>query len=115
MLGIQVLIISIVIVIVIRILLQFHKKKVSLGELLIWCILWFGVIIITLQPNITSYVADFVGIGRGVDLVVYLAIISLFYLFFRLFIKIKYLEYTISTLVGHIAKNNAKKTKKELK
>ena len=67
------------------------------------------VVVLVFLPNTTQILADILGVGRGADLVVYLAIMALFYLQFKLFVKIESVEQEISTLVRKIAldeKNN---------
>jgi hypothetical protein len=49
------------------------------------------------------------GVGRGIDVLVYLSIIFLFYYIFRQSEKINKLEKQITKLVREIAKENAKK------
>jgi len=43
------------------------------------------------------------GIGRGVDLAIYVSVICLFYLVYKLFIKIQSLERQITLLVRKLA------------
>ncbi len=65
-----------------------------------------------LAPEFTSYVAQFVGIGRGADVVIYLSIALLFYLIFRISIAIEETRREITELVRKIALENSRKGKK---
>ncbi|TWT88031.1 hypothetical protein Pla100_57620 [Neorhodopirellula pilleata] len=47
------------------------RRTVRLARILLWA----GAILLTLFPNVTSKLAILVGIGRGVDLIVYIFMI----------------------------------------
>ena len=57
-------------------------------------------------PATTSTVADLFGVGRGVDLVVYVSIIALFYLVFRIYDKVERVENDVTRLVREDAVND---------
>lgn len=99
----------------IKVLLRFKNKELTVFELLVWSGLWFGVIGVTIFPNVTNKIADFVGIGRGADLVIYCSIIVLFYLFFRILVRVHQLNRTVTRLirknaVEHTVDNRKSKT-----
>jgi hypothetical protein len=54
-------------------------------------------------PDTTSLLAHLLGIGRGVDLIVYLSLLISFYLIFRLYVALARLEQAITALVRAIA------------
>jgi hypothetical protein len=68
-----------------------------------WLVFWLGVGTVVALPWTTSLLATRLGVTRGVDLVVYISIIALFYLVFRLTIKIEKLENNITKLVCEVA------------
>jgi hypothetical protein len=68
-----------------------------------WLAFWVGVGTVVALPWTTSLLATRLGVTRGVDLVVYVSIIALFYLVFRLTIKIEKLEGNITKLVREVA------------
>lgn len=68
-----------------------------------WLVFWLGVGTVVALPWTTSLLATRLGVTRGVDLVVYVSIIALFYLVFRLTIKIEKLESNITKLVREVA------------
>ncbi|MBI3559330.1 DUF2304 domain-containing protein, partial [Candidatus Gottesmanbacteria bacterium] len=59
----------------------------------------FGVIF----PGQTTKIANFLGIGRGVDLILYASIATLFYLVFRIYILMEDLRHQITEVVRKIA------------
>jgi len=50
-------------------------------------------------PQATSWLAELVGVGRGVDVAIYLSVVILFYLTFRLFVRLEKIEHNITLLV----------------
>ncbi len=64
-----------------------------------WSLLWLFMAGVVLQPQIASRAASFVGVGRGSDLVVYLAIVGLLILVFRLHVAHDRLEKQLTELI----------------
>jgi hypothetical protein len=100
---IQVLIVAFALFAVVRAIRQFRGGHLPVGGLLFWVAFWILVSVITLLPQTTSIVAAMVGVGRGADLVIYASLIVLFYLVFRVFVKIEDTEREITKLVRKIA------------
>jgi small membrane protein len=82
-----------------RVVLRFRKGGLPLIHLVTWFVFWAAVIVAVLRPATTSSVAAWVRVGRGTDLVMYLSVLALFYLLFRLFGKIEELERQITRVV----------------
>jgi hypothetical protein len=64
-----------------------------------WILVWVGALLLVWVPNATSSIALLLGIGRGVDVVLYTAIAILFFLLFRLHVKFARLDAQLTTLV----------------
>src|SRR4051794_13395696 len=82
-----------------RVVLRFRRGGLALVHLVTWFLFWAAVIVAVLWPATTSAVAAWVRVGRGTDLVMYLSVVALFYLLFRLFGKIEELERQITRVV----------------
>ncbi|OGL95864.1 hypothetical protein A2348_00435 [Candidatus Uhrbacteria bacterium RIFOXYB12_FULL_58_10] len=82
---------------------QYRKRKVSLYWFLLWTGLWALVIGIALYPTTADAIARFVGVERGADLALYLAVVLLAYLVFRLFVRQEETERSITQVVRQIA------------
>jgi hypothetical protein len=87
-------------------ILRFRDGKMSLGMFLLWIIIWIIVIIISLYPNDTNYLASYSGIGRGLDFVLILGILISFYLIFKMYNKIETIEEELTDLIREIAIQN---------
>jgi len=92
-----------------RAFLRFREGKLTRNELIFWSIGWLLVIIIVLLPGTTNILARTFGVGRGADVVVYISIIVLFYLIFKLYVKLDSLEKDITKIVREIALERKKK------
>lgn len=104
----QILIVLFIAAVLYKALKRFAKKEISLWLLLLWSIFWIGLGVVALFPIIIEQLALLVGVGRGVDLVIYLALFTCFYILFKLMIKQQKLEKDFVTLVRKIAIDKAK-------
>ena len=82
-----------------RVLLRFRRSEISWVHLLLWTLFWGAVILVTLRPETSSMIAGVLGVGRGADVIIYLALLLLFFLVFRLFAKHEDLERQITRVV----------------
>lgn len=64
-----------------------------------WSLFWAAVIVAVLWPESTTLLANSLGIGRGADFIIYISIAIIFYLLFRLHIKIEALNRDITKIV----------------
>lgn len=89
-----------------RAFLRFKEGKISFNSLLGWTILWLWIELVISKPDVTSHVARILGIGRGADLIIYGSIVILFYLIFRIYIKLEDIERQITQIARKIALQN---------
>jgi hypothetical protein len=103
MMAIQILVVLFAIFAWTRVLARFRKATIGLGEFALWTGVWLVAIIGVLLPQTTQWLADLLGVGRGADAVFYVTIVVLFYIAFRLHLKIRGLEHQITDLVRKLA------------
>jgi len=99
MTAIQIVLVAFSVFALSRALLRFRKGGLPVIHLFTWLVFWAGVIVAVVRPATTSAVAAWVRVGRGTDLVMYLSVVALFYLLFRMFGKIEELERQITRVV----------------
>lgn len=99
MLLTQIILITIIALIIIYSCWRFKRGDLSGKRLLVWLIFWWLAILVIIWPNLTVLIANYLGIGRGADLIIYLSLIIIFYLLFRLLIRIENLEKNLTKLV----------------
>ncbi len=96
-----------------RAILRYKEKSIRTNEVFFWAIIWIGVICVALFPGIFVALSIVLGIGRGVDILLYFGMILLFYLLFRLYVKVEALQKDMTAVVREIAVKHAKKNRKE--
>ena len=96
---------GIIVIILIQLLIQVLKDRTQLFKLLFWGIFWgIALIFIWLPTNTIDKLGQLFGVGRGIDVLVYLSIIFLFYYIFKQNEKINKLEKEVTRIVREIAK-----------
>jgi len=92
-----------------RALLRMRDGKISIKEFLLWTAAWTGIVIIVFQPWVTDMVSQKFGISRGIDFVVYMTIVVILYLIFRLFVQLESMEQELTKIASTIAQQHPKK------
>lgn len=110
---IQVVLVVFVLFALARTFKQFQDKHLTKALFAFWSVFWIAVGLVVALPQTTEMAARFVGVGRGVDLVIYLSVLALFYLMFRLFVKIEGVEREMTRLVRKIAVDEIEEATKE--
>jgi small membrane protein len=95
-----------------RAVMQFKGGSIRFGALLFWLSIWIVAIVAIFYPEETTRIARMLGIGRGVDIIVYLSIAILFYLVFRLNVYLEDIRTQISQLIREVSLKEVKKGKK---
>lgn len=90
---------------------QFRRGKLTLVFLFTWILFWVAVGIVVVMPQTTNTLAHFVGVGRGVDAIMYVSILALFYAVFRLVVRIEEVEREITKLVRKLAVDSLEEKK----
>lgn len=91
-----------------RVVLRFRDKLVNAKELAFWSIIWISAIVIVFIPGKTTALAKILGMGRGFDAMMFMAVIALFYAVYRLYIKMNETDQEITKLVRQIALRDQK-------
>lgn len=105
------IILSIVFLVAIgRVVGRLRSKDLSKRGAALWIGFWLAAFVVILVPQHLIYtVAQLVGVGRGADLVVYSAIVLIFFIVFRLMVKQERLNRQLTELTRQIALNESKK------
>jgi hypothetical protein len=111
MLLIQIFIVLFVLFAISRAVVRLRDGVLGVAWFAFWLAMWLVLGVVAVLPQTTTVIAEFLGVGRGVDAVIYTAIIFLFYLVFRLFLKIEKLEHEITLMVRELGLRKAEKTK----
>jgi len=86
-----------------RVISKFKAGEIKRNEAILWSVFWLASAIVAMIPNITAKIAELVGVGRGVDAMMYLSLLFLFYFMFRIAARIEKIEKNLTKIVRHIA------------
>lgn len=92
-----------------RVLFRLKDGALTLKNFLFWTTLWLLGIIGVVKPELTSIIANKLGINRGSDVVIYASIMLLFYLIFRTNVMLENLRHDLTKLVRMFALSEKKK------
>ena len=106
---IQVIIIAFVFFVLVKLTIRYKADDITNREFVIWLVFWFIVVAATLMPHKTDVVAQWVGVGRGADLLTYVSVIVLFFIIFRILVWLEKIDRDITGIVRAIALLDRKK------
>ncbi len=72
-----------------------------------WGMLWIAAAVAIARPELTATVARALGIGRGTDLVLYVAILAMVFGFFAVYVRMRRIESDLTKIVRELAIRNA--------
>ncbi|MFT4261005.1 MAG: DUF2304 domain-containing protein [Candidatus Woesearchaeota archaeon] len=101
---IQIILGLVAIFMIIKISYNYARKDIQFGEFFLWLIAWIGLLIVSAMPQISTFLAGYVGLSRGIDLIVIVSIIVLFYVIYGLYKKIDRQEKDMTKLVRELTK-----------
>ena len=74
---------------------------------LAWGLLWIAAAVAIANPDLTVIVARALGIGRGTDLVLYVAILAMVFGFFAVYVRMRRIESDLTKIVRELAIRDA--------
>ena len=72
-----------------------------------WGLLWIAAAVAIAKPEITVVIAQALGIGRGTDLVLYVAILAMVFGFFAVYVRMRKIESDLTKIVRELAIRDA--------
>ncbi len=108
MIAVQIIFIAFALFALGKTMARVKKRELSyaLGSLAV--VVWTAVIVFTIMPEWLDKISEMIGIGRGVDTATYISILVLFYLVFRVFVRLEGLEDKLTDRVREEALENFK-------
>lgn len=97
--AIQIVLITFAVFAMSRTVMRYRRGGMRLMHLLLWFLIWACVVVVAVHPDTTNMLANFMGVGRGVDTAMYLSILLVFYLLFRSFGKVEDLDRQLTRIV----------------
>ena len=97
------------------VLFYFNRLRNRLLDRILFFILAVVAVAMVLQPEWANAVAEFLGVGRGADLLVYLGLSGLAFLWLGLYARQREMDIRLTELARRLAKLGAEKPKKRKK
>lgn len=101
----------IILLVLLQTLKSFKRETFSIFFKIIWLSFWLAALFIVLWPNFLTWLANLIGIGRGADLLIYSALILMFFSIYKLFVFQLHLNEKITIIIRELAINGARRKK----
>lgn len=89
--------------VIIRAFKSYRRKAVRFTTFFLWSSFWLALIFFLWQPGLTDRIASLLQVGRGADAVLYLSLVVIFILFFRIMVRLESIDAEMTTLVRELA------------
>lgn len=89
------------------------KQEIPTAEAVFWILFWLAGLVVVWWPDSAARLASIFGIGRGADFIIYISVAALFYLLFRLHLKIESLSRDITIVTREKTLEKHQERKKE--
>ncbi len=100
----QIIALVLIIIFIWRLFIQKNKKQIGHNEFVLWLAFWsLGALAILFIKQLDKLVAQLGFSGAGINFLLYIAVIILFYFIFKMRLKIAKLEKQITEIVRHLA------------
>lgn len=103
----QIALILIVACLLVAILWAMLKGFTTRREGMVWFLVWLAAGLAVAWPEVTGKVANALGIGRGADLVLYCAVLTMMLGFLMVYVRLRRLRRELTLLVRQLAIRDA--------
>jgi hypothetical protein len=110
MTAVQILLLASLFLIVLYIYLRLRSSVVDAVVFILLALIGAALVVF---PDYTTVIANKIGIGRGVDMVIYFSILFLGFVCLKLYARIRRLEQTLTTIIRESAMLNARALEEE--
>lgn len=100
---IQLLVTAVNAFIIVKSYQKWKNKIIGFAPFAIWSLFWISGIVLVWQPKLADRVASFLQVGRGTDAILYLSVVTIFYLLFKVYVRFENMERTLTHLVREVA------------
>ena len=85
---------------------RYHKGKNSLGTVVMWSLFWIVVSLFSIFPESSSAFAKIFGITRGLDFIIILVFVILFYTVLKMYFIVDEMQDNLNKIVKEVAIQN---------
>ena len=91
---------------------RWRLKQISPRLCVFWVFFWLIALLLFWMPHLSDRVAEILQVGRGVDAIIYISLMVMFYLMFRIFNRFERMEREMTKLVREVAIHHGTKNDK---
>lgn len=106
---IQVLILLFIVYVLVGLGLRVKKRDLTSIMFSLLVLFWGIVGFVVIFPEILDKIADVVGVGRGVDVALYVSVLILFYGMYRIYVRLEKIDRSMTELVRKMSINTSEK------
>lgn len=100
----QIIILVFVLFALSRVFLRWKAHEFGWREALFWTVIWIGVTVVVLIPSTVNVLSRALGLGGDpINALIYLSIVALFYLMYRIHVKQEKINHDLTMLVRTIS------------
>ena len=85
---------------------RYIRRKNSLATTILWSLFWIVVSLFAVFPQSSMVFARLFGITRGLDFIIILVFVALFYTVFKLYMLVDKMQNDLNTVVKEVALSN---------
>lgn len=91
---------------------DFRSRRESVQMFVLWTITWLAIVTVSLRPTIITILLSRGGGNAGIGTFLGMGIVFLFFLLYRVYVKLERLEQKITNLVQEIALDHSRTSAK---
>jgi hypothetical protein len=105
----QLITLPIVVTMIVATSVAVARRALSMRYGFVFIVVWLGAAVGIADPDILARLAALLGIGRGVDLVLYLSILAFVIAFFLVYLRFRRLDEQLTEIVRQLAIRDAER------
>ena len=82
---------------------DFKEKKESVQMFLLWTLIWLGIVLVAVFPSIVEFMLTAGGGGVGIGTFLGMALVFLFFLVYRMYVRMETMEQRITLIAQKLA------------
>ncbi|MBQ2832286.1 DUF2304 family protein [Methanobrevibacter sp.] len=91
---------------IVGIIIRYSHGKNSLSTVIVWSAFWIFVILFSIFPDFSSTFARIFGITRGLDFIIILVFVILFYIILKMYFIVDKMQDNLNEIVKEVALKN---------
>lgn len=103
------------VLVIANVAVRFRRRQIRFSLFVLWSLLWIGVAATANWSSSSDWLAHMMGMGRGMDLLVFLSILAIFYALYRVYSKVEKVERKLTQAIREEALRNVRSETDEVK